>query len=177
MNLAGKSGTVIKTITFSTDKGTKHLLLRTTILPQPTAATNMAPGTRENNQRMAQADRQAVFRGDCATCHANSNGKLGKELYTSVCGVCHEAEHRASMVPDLHVARIDRNEDYWRNWIANGRMGSLMPAFAKASGGILDDAQISSLVSYLATNMPAKPMPFVPANPLAPSGLNVQPGH
>ena len=37
MNLAGKAGTVIKTISFATDKGTKHLLVRTTIVPQPSA--------------------------------------------------------------------------------------------------------------------------------------------
>lgn len=158
MTLAGKNGTVIKTVTFATDKGTKHLLVRTTIEPMTTAAA-MAPGSREVNQRMAQADRQAVFRGDCASCHADvAKGKQGKELYVAACGVCHEAEHRASMVPDLHIAKQERNEEYWRNWITNGKAGSLMPAFALPAGGILDEAQIASLVDYLAKNMPAKPV-------------------
>lgn len=157
MNLAGKNGTVIKTVTFATDKGTKHLLVRTTIEPM-TSATAMAPGSREVNQRMAQADRQAVFRGDCASCHVTpGKGKRGKELYTAVCGVCHEAEHRASMVPDLKIAKQERNEEYWRNWITNGKQGSLMPAFALPAGGILDDAEIASLVEYLSKNMPTKP--------------------
>lgn len=176
MDLRGKMGTVIKTITFGTDKGTKHLLVQTTITPMPTTA-GMVPGSRERNQQMAAADRQAVFRGDCASCHANTTNKLGKELYTSVCGVCHEAEHRATSVPDLKVARIERNDDYWRNWIRNGRAGSMMPAFAQSAGGILDDAQVASLVEYLAKTMPAKPDLLPPNSPLLPPPINVPPGH
>lgn len=157
MNLAGKSGTVVKTMNFMTDKGTKHLLVRTTIQPAP-SATAMAPGMREQNQRLATADRQAVFRGDCASCHADvAKGKMGKDLYVAACGVCHEAEHRATMVPDLHVAKQERNEEFWRNWVTNGKQGSLMPAFAQSAGGILDESQVSSLVVYLAANMPARP--------------------
>lgn len=163
MNLAGKNGTVIKTVTVATDKGTKHLLVRTTILPLPTAA-QMAPGSREVNQRLALADRQAVFKGDCATCHADvAKNKTGKELYVAVCGVCHEAEHRASMVPDLRIAKQERNEEYWRNWVSNGKQGSLMPAFALPAGGILSDEQITSLVEYLSKNMSSKPTPGVSA--------------
>lgn len=158
MNLAGKFGTVTKTMNFQTDKGTKHLLVHTIIEPAP-APVAMAPGSREQNQQLALADRQAVFRGDCASCHAEvAKDKLGKELYVAACGVCHEAEHRASMVPDLHVAKQERNGEYWRNWIANGKLGTLMPAFALPSGGILNDTQITSLVDYLSTNMPARPM-------------------
>ena len=129
VNLAGKNGTVIKTVTFATDKGTKHLLVRITIQPAPSSVA-MAPGMREQNQQMAMVDRQAVFRGDCAKCHADVTvGKQGKDLYVAACGVCHEAEHRATMVADLHVAKQDRNEEYWRNWITNGKVGTLMPAF------------------------------------------------
>ena len=157
MNLAGKSGLVIKTMNFMTDKGTKHLLVRTTIQPPP-APTAMAPGMREQNQQLALSDRQAVFRGDCASCHADvAKGKAGKDLYVAACGVCHEAEHRATMVPDLHVAKQERNSEFWRNWVTNGKQGSLMPAFALSAGGILDETQITSLVDYLSANMPAKP--------------------
>ena len=159
MNLAGKSGTIPKTVSFATDKGTKHLLVRTTINPLP-ATAGMAPGSRDQNQQLALADRQAVFRGDCASCHVDkAKDKLGKELYVAACGICHDAEHRASMVPDLRVAKAERNDDYWRNWIANGRQGSLMPAFALPAGGILNDTQIASLVDYLMKNLPVKPSP------------------
>lgn len=158
MNLAGKSGTVIKSITVATDKGTKFLLVRTIILPLASSAST-APGMREQNMMLARADRQAVFKGDCASCHAEpAKNKQGKELYAAVCGVCHEAEHRASMVPDLHIAKTERNEDYWRNWITHGKEGSLMPAFAQSAGGILTPQQIDSLVAYLAKAMPAKPV-------------------
>jgi mono/diheme cytochrome c family protein len=176
MNLAGKSGTVIKTISFGTDKGTKHLLVRTTINPTPSTA-GQPMGSREMNQQLALQDRQAVFKGDCATCHANTANKMGKELYTSICGVCHEAEHRASSVPDLKVARIERNKDYWHNWISNGRAGSMMPAFAKSAGGILDDAQIKSLVEHLSQTMPSKPDILPPDSPLLPPAIIVPPAH
>ena len=159
MNLAGRSGTVIKTVSVATDKGTKHLLVRTTIEPMSTSSS-LPPGTREQNLMMAMADRQTVFRSNCASCHGEpAKGRLGKELYAAVCGICHEADHRANMVPDLKVARQPRNADYWRNWITNGRQGSLMPAFAIAAGGILTDEQINSLVEHLNKTMPATPTP------------------
>jgi mono/diheme cytochrome c family protein len=163
MNLAGKSGMVIKTVNVATDKGTKHLLVRVTILPMPSSA-GMTAAAREANQLLSRADRQAVFKGDCASCHVEpAKNKLGKDLYASACGICHEAEHRASMVPDLHVAKQERNADFWRNWITNGKQGSLMPAFATTSGGILSEEQIVSLIDYLSKTMPAKPAPLTTA--------------
>jgi cytochrome c553 len=162
MNLAGKSGTVIKTITVSTDKGMKQLLVRTRILPMPTS-TAMTPGTRENNQMLSRSDRQAVFKGDCASCHVEpTRNKFGADLFKAACAICHEAEHRATMVPDLHVARQERTEEFWKNWVTNGRQGSLMPAFSVASGGILSEDQIKSLVDYLVKTMPAKPVATAP---------------
>ena len=176
MNLAGKAGTVIKSIGFATDKGTKQLLVRTTINPMPSGA-GQAMGSREQNQQLAMQDRQAIFKGDCASCHANTANKLGKELYVSICGVCHDAEHRASSVPDLKVARIERNKDYWHNWVSNGRAGSMMPAFAKSAGGILDEAQIKSLVEYLCQTMPSKPDILPPNSPLLPPPITAPPAH
>jgi len=157
MTLAGKQGTIPKSVTFSTDKGTKHLMVRTTILPL-TTASGMVPGAREQNQMLARMDRQAVFKGDCASCHGEpAKGKLAGELYTAACGICHEAEPRASSVPDLKVAKQERNADYWRNWITSGKQGTMMPAFAVNEGGILTDEQISSLVDHLMKTMPVKP--------------------
>lgn len=159
MNVAGKTGTVPKGITVMTDKGIKSLVARTTILPLPTAS-GMVAGAREENQMLALTDRQAVFKGDCATCHAEpATGLAGAKLYTAVCGVCHEAEHRASMVPDLKVAKQERNAEYWKNWITNGKEGSLMPAFAVSAGGVLTDEQIASLVDHLVKTLPTKPAP------------------
>lgn len=162
MNVANKSGIVQKSVTINTDKGSKMLFVKANILP-PTAE-QMAANERENNQKIALADRQAVFRGDCARCHADSINKSGKELYTSVCGVCHEADHRATMVPNLHALTQPTNAEYWRNWITKGKQGTLMPAFAQAEGGILSDAQVESLVKYLMETISSKPaQPRLPA--------------
>lgn len=148
MNLAGKNGTVIKTITVNSTAGTKLLQFRVTI-PDPQAE-------RSANIQLAQADRQAVFKGSCVSCHVTpGEGKKGGELYTAVCGVCHEAAHRASMVPDLHRLPHPTSRDHWRAWITGGKPGSLMPAFQKAQGGPLTEEQINSLVEYLAQAMPS----------------------
>jgi mono/diheme cytochrome c family protein len=82
-------------------------------------------------------------------------GKLGKDLYDKACGICHDAEHRATMVPNLHALNHDTNLDFWKTWASQGKLGSLMPAFAAAEGGPLDDAQIKSLAQYLASTIPA----------------------
>jgi mono/diheme cytochrome c family protein len=157
MNLAGKSGTTVKTITVASDKGTKILYVQATILP-PAAAPQMTAMDREQNQKLAIADRQAVFKGECAKCHAEpAMNKFGQPLYVAVCGVCHEAEHRATMVPNLHTIAQETNAEFWKNWIAHGKLNTLMPAFSIADGGILSDEQINSLVNYLVAVIPSKP--------------------
>ncbi len=89
------------------------------------------------------------------------SGKYSKDLFDSVCGVCHEAEHRASMVPDLHNLKVPTNPDFWRTWITFGKPGTLMPAFAASQGGPLSDVQISSLAAYLNSTIPSH-VPPVP---------------
>ena len=156
MNLAGKLGVVFKTITVNTDKGWKILTIKTTI--QPPTATAMTMDERKRNQELVKADRQAVFKGDCAHCHVEPViGKMGKDLFTAACGICHEAEHRATMVPDLHALAHETNAEFWKTWTAHGKVGSLMPAFARTDGGPLSDQQIASLVDYLVKAIPSKP--------------------
>lgn len=156
MNLLGRSGLVFKTVTINTDKGFKMLTVKANILPPP--ATPMTVDDRARNQELAKADRQAVFKGDCARCHVQpAIGKFGKPLYDAACGICHDAEHRASMVADLRAPKQETNAEYWKNWINNGKEGSLMPAFAQRNGGPLSDPQIATLVEYLVKNFPSKP--------------------
>lgn len=158
MNVAGKSGTVFKTVTVSTDKGNKTLMVKSIIAAPP--AGGVAMDGRARNQQLALADRQAVFKGDCASCHvAPAAGKMGKELYTTACAICHEAEHRATMVSDLHNLKQEMGRELWQIWITYGKPGSLMPAFAKSQGGPLTDEQIRSLVDYLVKAMPSKAAP------------------
>jgi len=155
MNVQGKSGVVLKSVTLHTDKGQKPLMVKATIpVPDPDL---MSAADRERNQLLAKADRQAIFKGDCARCHVEPViGKFGKDLYTSACGVCHEAEHRATMVPDLRNLPNDTDANYWKLMVTLGKPNTLMAAFAQSQGGPLSELQITSLVDYLVANMPAQ---------------------
>ena len=161
VNIQGKIGTLFKYVTVTTDKGTKNLNLRINIQPEPVHV--MTEAELESGITAAKVDRQAVFKGDCASCHnKNLNGKYAQQLFAAACTICHEAEHRATMVPDLHHLKVPTNPDFWRVWITSGKPGSLMPAFAKAQGGPLDDIQIASLAQYLNAVYPSTvPLPPV----------------
>jgi mono/diheme cytochrome c family protein len=148
LNTRGKFGLVTKTITVNSTHGSQVLTIHVKIPISP-APANVSMRTRD--MQAAQADRQAVFRDSCAVCHAApAMGQTGKPLFVAVCGICHTAEHRAEMVPDLMALNHPTDADYWRQWITHGKEGSLMPAFAQSEGGILTTNQIASLVEYLA---------------------------
>jgi len=158
VNIAGKIGTLFKTVNVSTDKGSKTLMLRINILP-PTVPM-ITEADRVRFMAASKVDRQAVFKNDCAQCHAiPANGKYGKALYDTACGICHEAEHRATMVPDLHAIKTPTSDAFWRTWIAHGKPGSLMPAFSHTEDGPLSDTQIASLAAYLDVAIPSHATP------------------
>jgi mono/diheme cytochrome c family protein len=161
MNIAGKHGTVIKSLTVETSKGNKYLTLKA-LIPEPQSApAALVAGLsadRARNVQLAQADRQAVLRNDCAVCHVTpAVGKMGKELYVTACAICHNPEHRASMVPDLQALNKPTTPEYWREMITIGKAQSLMPAFATPHGGFLSAEQITSLVDYLVRDFPKEP--------------------
>jgi mono/diheme cytochrome c family protein len=153
-DLRGKRGLLHKIVyVYTAAYGVKPLAVKVNI-PEPMAGP-MADRTR--NLQIAGADRQAVFRNDCAKCHAEPvAGKKGAELYAAACAICHDAEHRASMVPDLRALNHPTNLDHWKTWTTHGKVGTLMPAFAKAEGGPLTDEQIDSLADYLAEHIPTR---------------------
>lgn len=156
VNLAGKAGTVFKTANVATDHGKKDLMLRINIAPPPPPRM-MSESDRAAAMAAAKIDRQAVFKGDCASCHSPKSPNIyGAELYNSVCAVCHDSEHRAELVPDLKNLKIPTNEEFWRTWISIGKPGSVMPAFAQSQGGPLTDLQIASLAAYLNMQFPSK---------------------
>jgi mono/diheme cytochrome c family protein len=159
MNVAGKTGSIFKTVTVNTDQGRKMLTVKISITPPGTAVLQAMSGPmdRSKNQELAKSDRTAIFKGDCASCHVEKGrGKLGKDLYDASCGICHDAEHRAEMVPDLRNLKHDTNADYWKTWISLGKPGTLMPGFAHSEGGPLTQMEIHSLVQYLVATVPAK---------------------
>lgn len=171
----GAPGAFFKTITVHSDKGSKLLQIKAIVeLPPPAPMTE---DQRKRNQELVKQDPQAIFKGDCVTCHVQpAIGKFGKDLYVAACGICHEAEHRATIVPDLHKLPHDTNAEYWKAIVTGGKPGSLMPAFSQHKNGPLSDQQIQTLVDYLVATMPAKAAatnsptasPTVPAKPAAP---------
>lgn len=162
MDLRGKVGTVMKSINVETSAGAKSLMVRVNMpATEPTVTAAPAqPGMpdRAKNIQSALADRQAVFKGDCASCHSEKGkGKMGQELYTASCGICHDSAQRAAMVPDLKVPRSPRDLAFWQKWIMEGKPGTMMPAFAQLHGGPLTQEQVDSLTVYLFQNYPKGP--------------------
>ena len=158
VNIFGRTGTFFKSVQVTTDRGGKQLLLEINV--QPPAARTMTPAERSRDISVAKLDRQAIFRGDCASCHVqDGQGKYGQALFQADCAICHEAQHRASFVPDLHDLKVPTNTDFWQTWISYGKPGSFMPAFSQSSGGPLTDMQIASLAVYLNTAIPSKVPP------------------
>ena len=143
-DVRGKRGSLLKTAIVYASSGTRVLTYQVDIQEPST------PEERARNQSLAKADRQAVFRDECAKCHAEpAKGKTGKELFAVACGICHEAEHRASMVPDLKALKKLTTREYWFRWITHGKVDTLMPGFSQKEGGPLTENQIESLVEFL----------------------------
>lgn len=153
LNLVGKFGTLFKTVTVVSTNAAKSLTIKATIPENPEMA-------RSRNQQMAMSDHQAVFKNDCARCHVEpTKGKVGKELYAAACGICHDAEHRATAVPDLHALNHSTDYNYWKAWATTGKPGTMMPGFSTKVGGPLTDEQIDSVAKYLTETIPANPQP------------------
>ncbi len=153
IDLTGKTGELTKSVRIRSAAGEQTLTMKLT-------APLMNAADRERNQQLAQADRQTVFRGDCARCHAAPAANTrGAELYQKACAICHDAPHRAAIVPDLGPATTRRDAAYWRGLIAEGRAQTLMPAFAQTRGGPLTEEQIASLVDFLVDNFQREPAP------------------
>lgn len=156
-DLAGKFGTFQKSIFMETTEGPKLLYVKISIAGGAANGTAAMAGvdTRTRNMQIAHADPQAIFRGDCASCHSKpGEGKKGEALFSAACAICHESDQRAVLVPDLHALKQTPNEAYWDAWIRNGKIGTMMPAFAADKQGPLSNEQIESLVAYLTTDFP-----------------------
>jgi mono/diheme cytochrome c family protein len=149
----GKWGVLIKTITLATSAGPRVLTVKVDAGDLPADTEQMS--RRTGNLRIAAADRQAVFKNECAKCHAEpAAGKTGAALYRVACAICHDTPHPAnSMVPNLWALNHPTDRAFWQQWVAHGKINSLMPAFAKSEGGPLSEEQIDSLAGYLERNV------------------------
>ena len=151
VDFRGKQGKLSKALFVNSTAGTQTLGVTVNIPEDP---------MRLQNQHVALGDRQAVFRGTCASCHVQPIGAAqGATLFQAECVICHGSERRASMVPDLFTAREPRDAAYWRKWITEGREQSMMPAFAQSRGGPLTATQVESLVEFALGNLPTRPRP------------------
>jgi mono/diheme cytochrome c family protein len=157
VNLAGKMGLIIKTLTFyykmppdNATVRTRVVNLKVNIPPPPATLGTMTEADRKAAMIKAVADAQAIFKGDCVRCHADKGRQaLGQDLYAADCGICHESSHREKFVPDLHALKQETDFDYWKTIVTWGKPHTMMPAFAAAQGGPLSEAQIISLATYL----------------------------
>lgn len=148
-DLRHKRGSLHKTLTVNSSAGIQVLHFTIHI------GREAIGDERTRNQRLAKTDPQAIFRNDCAQCHAEpAKGKLGKELYTAACGICHEAEHRASMVPDLRKIPLPQHLPQWLHLISTGKANTLMPAFYEKHGGPLTAQQVRSLAQFMHADFP-----------------------
>jgi cytochrome c553 len=160
VDIVGKSGTVFKTLTvFLADAKTKMVTGETKMLTVKVIIPNDPAMQRLRNQQMAMVDRERVLKdADCIHCHVDpTRGKTGKELFAAACGICHESEHRATMVPNLHALNHSTDRIYWKQWITTGKPGTLMPGFGAEVGGPLTPEQIDSLAEYLWETIPHDP--------------------
>lgn len=166
IELKGKRGTLTKNVSVYSSAGRKYLTFKVH-LPDPTAVgkndkhVRMTMSDRLKNMQIAAKDRQAVFKGNCKSCHYDAAlNKTGEDLFVAACGICHETPNRATMVPDLSVAKtgIKRTEAYWNLWITHGKAGTLMPAFHTGQGGPLAPEQIKDLSAYMVKRFPDTPV-------------------
>lgn len=157
VDLRGKMGSFEKNVMVDTSTGIKSLIVEINMPVNPSA-----PGggdmERLKNMRLAMADRQVVFKGECAKCHSEpATGKSGEPLYAAVCANCHDSVHRAALVPDLKALNHPTSPEHWHKWIVEGKTGTMMPAFAQSAGGPLTEEQVQSLVQFLTETITNKP--------------------
>ena len=84
------------------------------------------------------------------TAFAQGDANRGKALYLKNCAVCHGDEARGRVGPtlkkDFPGIRVDLA---LKQVIAYGVAGSVMPAWSKANGGPLTDAELDDIVAFV----------------------------
>lgn len=74
------------------------------------------------------------------------------QYYAINCAACHGADRQGIVGPALTKDRLTESDDFYFDTIANGRAGTVMPAWREA--GPLNDEEISALVTFLKTTDP-----------------------
>jgi cytochrome c oxidase cbb3-type subunit 3 len=88
----------------------------------------------------------------------------GAELYGRMCAVCHGANgegYKADQAPRLAQPDFEASvtDEYLREAITNGRMGTTMSAWFNGRGGPLSRADIDEVIKFLRTSWSKGPRP------------------
>jgi mono/diheme cytochrome c family protein len=155
LNIRGKKGLFHQDFVAMTSAGKVALIVEVDI--EDPVRRPMSKEERLRNKQSSMEDARAIFKGECASCHAlPTKGQYGPTLYDAACGICHDSSKRDPAVPDLKDKIKKESREYWHKWIVNGKKGSLMPGFGKSQGGPLSGSQISTLLHYLSASSSAK---------------------
>lgn len=95
---------------------------------------------------------KSVFSEKCANCHVGNAAQYkGFALYMEICSMCHGQEGEGGSGSRLndpdYLSSVDN--EYLRRWIAEGELGTSMPAYSEKKNGPLTDEQIDSLVEVI----------------------------
>ena len=71
------------------------------------------------------------------------------EYYTANCAACHGADRSGIVGPALLPDSLVEDDAFYADVIANGRAGTVMPAWAETAG--LTDGDIAALIAFLRT--------------------------
>jgi mono/diheme cytochrome c family protein len=74
------------------------------------------------------------------------------QFFAINCAACHGADRQGIVGPALTKDVLTESDDFYFDTIANGREGTVMPAWRDA--GPLNDEEISALVTFLKTTDP-----------------------
>ncbi|CAN5428647.1 hypothetical protein BH10BAC5_BH10BAC5_17510 [soil metagenome] len=148
-NSNGKQGHIEKTVMIeSNDPVSPQMIL--------TLFFDVAIPTDMSNHMMFSSN-QSIFEGVCADCHVTKGiGKIGKDLYDNDCAICHgdAKDHKPHEAIDKNSTKKYTDEQLF-DYISNGSVTqpTMMPGFHKKNGGPLTDEEISSLVTYIRSDL------------------------
>lgn len=147
-----KLGDMKKTLTVWSNDPThrqEELILLATVV-----ASNQPKVLQQTHPAINPKNRLALFEGSCRSCHVDKGvGKSGQALYLADCGMCHGAKAEGGVAPALNKTNYNDPlvREAMKRIIANGSPTSpSMPPFSNQHGGPLSEAQIESLLNYLA---------------------------
>ena len=74
----------------------------------------------------------------------------GMRLYNKLCSACHGGDMLGKIGPALTVRHMKHfTKESLIELLSEGRKGTLMPAYSKGKGGVLDDEDIKAIATFL----------------------------